>query len=360
MTAGRTPALSVMFFASDASVVGTDRYALVKETAVLADRLGYQAVWLPERHFDVFGGLFPNPSVLGAAVAVLTRRLQIRAGSVVTPLHDIVRVAEEWAVVDNLAGPGRVGLSIGSGWNTNDFVLAPDQYDGRVERSRAAVGELRALWSGTPVRRVNGSGRTIAVLTQPRPVSPTLPMWLTASGNPQTFEAAGRLGTNVLTHLLSHDLNELTGKVKVYRDAWVAQGHDGAGQVTLMLHTAVVGGGAAMIVYGPLREYLRSALQLEMRAAAGGGAVSGGRRIALPELPEALVSELVEERARRFCAEASLIGTLEDCYRMLDRVALADVDEVACLVDFGPPAEDVGATLNCLAAALPPAVSKEA
>jgi alkanesulfonate monooxygenase SsuD/methylene tetrahydromethanopterin reductase-like flavin-dependent oxidoreductase (luciferase family) len=86
-----------------------------------------------------------------------------------------------------------------------------------------------------------------------------------------------------------------------------------------------------------------------LRASAGGGAVSGGRRIALPGLPEALVDELIEERGRRFCREASLIGTVGDCARMLERVAAAGVDEVACLVDFGPPAEAVAATLTLLA-----------
>ncbi len=156
-----SPALSIMFFASASNGTDTsdgtdDRYAFVREMAVQADRLGYQAVWLPERHFDTFGGLCPNPSVLGAAVAVLTRRCHIRAGSVVAPLHDVVRIAEEWSVVDNLAGPGRIGVSIGSGWNTNDFVLAPERYDGRVDASRAAVEQLRALWAGIPVDRSTG------------------------------------------------------------------------------------------------------------------------------------------------------------------------------------------------------------
>ena len=346
-----TPALSVMFFASDATAPGGDRYALVRDASVLADDLGYQAVWLPERHFDPFGGLFPNPSVLAAAVAALTRRCHIRAGSVVAPLHDPLRIVEEWSIVDNLAGPGRVGLSIGSGWNTNDFVLAPDRYESRVERSRAAVDELRVLWSGGRVERVNGSGRTVSVVTQPRPASSELPLWLTASGNPETFAAAGRLGTNVLTHLLGHGFDELSGKIGIYRDARAAAGHDPAtGQVTLMLHAALVEGDPVGVAgYPPLRDYLRSALQLEMRASSGGGAVSGGRRVALPDLPEALIDELIDERARRFCTEASLIGSVSDCRRMLARVAAAGVDEVACLVDFGPPATEVSGTLRGLA-----------
>jgi len=50
-------------------------------------RQRFTAVWTPERHFHAFGGLFPNPSVTSAAVAAVTTRIQIRAGSVVLPLH---------------------------------------------------------------------------------------------------------------------------------------------------------------------------------------------------------------------------------------------------------------------------------
>ena len=81
-----------------------------------ADEHGFHAIWLPERHFNQFGGLFPNPSVIGAALAMVTRNIQIRSGSIVAPLHHPVRIAEEWAVVDQLSG-GRVGLSFASGWH---------------------------------------------------------------------------------------------------------------------------------------------------------------------------------------------------------------------------------------------------
>ena len=46
----------------------------------------------------------------------------------VLPLHDPVRVAEEWAVIDNLSG-GRVGISFADGWHANDFVLTPHYTD---------------------------------------------------------------------------------------------------------------------------------------------------------------------------------------------------------------------------------------
>src|SRR5262249_197425 len=67
---------------------GSERYSLLLDGARFADERGFHAVWTPERHFHAFGGLYPNPSVTGAAVAAVTRRVGVRAGSVVLPLHD--------------------------------------------------------------------------------------------------------------------------------------------------------------------------------------------------------------------------------------------------------------------------------
>ncbi|MFD0574449.1 LLM class flavin-dependent oxidoreductase [Kitasatospora gansuensis] len=104
---------SLLYFGSDAEASSEDRYRLLLDGAKFADRNGFTAVWTPERHFHQFGGLYPNPSVMAAAVAAVTERVQVRAGSVVLPLHDPLRVAEEWSVVDNIsarpASPSRPG-----------------------------------------------------------------------------------------------------------------------------------------------------------------------------------------------------------------------------------------------------------
>ena len=97
---------------------------LLLDGARFADDHGFEAVWTPERHFHAFGGLYPNPSMTSAAIAAITHGA-FRAGSVVLPLHHPIRVAEEWAVVDNLSR-GRVGISFASGWQPNDFVLHPE------------------------------------------------------------------------------------------------------------------------------------------------------------------------------------------------------------------------------------------
>src|SRR5262249_33140876 len=104
------PAFSLLFFASRPAPADRDKFDLFRRSTRFADERGFQAVWIPERHFHAFGGIFPNPSLAGAVLAGTTRRIRIRAGSVVMPLHHPIRVAEEWAVVDNLSG-GRVDVS---------------------------------------------------------------------------------------------------------------------------------------------------------------------------------------------------------------------------------------------------------
>ncbi len=230
---------SLFYFASGGSDAGADGYRLLMEGAKFADRNGFAAVWTPERHFHAFGGLYPNPSVTGAAVAAVTERVGIRAGSVVLPLHSPVRVAEEWSVVDVLSR-GRVGISFASGWHADDFVLAPGSYTERKEVMLRGIETVRSLWRGDAVRLPGGTGAEVEVRTLPRPVQAELPVWVTAAGNPETFEAAGARGYNVLTHLLGQSPDELAAKVRVYRDALRRHGHDPeAGRVALMLHTFV-------------------------------------------------------------------------------------------------------------------------
>src|SRR5690606_38951972 len=101
-TPDRPVSFSLFYFAAGGAQA-SEGYRLLLEGARFADANGFEAVWTPERHFHAFGGHYPNPSVASAALATVTANVAIRAGSVVLPLHSPVRVAEEWAVVDNLS-----------------------------------------------------------------------------------------------------------------------------------------------------------------------------------------------------------------------------------------------------------------
>ncbi|TDV57596.1 MupA/Atu3671 family FMN-dependent luciferase-like monooxygenase [Actinophytocola oryzae] len=328
---------SMFYFGGDQGGDPAEKYRLLMAGAKFADRNGFRAVWTPERHFHEFGGLYPNPSVTGAAIAAATERVEVRAGSVVLPLHDPLRVAEEWSVVDNISG-GRVGMSIASGWQPNDFVLAPDVYADRKELMLRQIEELRHLWRGGSVTRRNGVGADTEVRIFPRPVSEDLPIWVTSARNPETFKAAAELGAGLLTHLLGHSIEQLADKVALYRKTWQEKGHPGDGQVTVMVHTFVGQDTDAVreLVRKPLSGYIKSSFDLLSGLGQAMGEESDPRKLPEPEL-DALVARAFD----RFFETSALLGTPEHCADVIDQLKAIGVDEVACLVDFGVGHDDV-------------------
>lgn len=327
----------IMFFSSAGEGAGRGRYRLLLEAARFADLHGFRCVWTPERHFHPFGGLFPNPAVVSAGLATVTERLELRAGSLISPLHDAVRIAEEWAVVDNLSG-GRVAISFGAGWSVDDFVFFPERYAERQTWMYRQIETVRHLWRGGSIRQRNSFGHEVEIRIHPRPVQPELPVWVTSSGNVETFASAGKIGASVLTHLIGQDLAALAGKIERYRGALEQAGFTRRdGKVTLMLHT-FVGDDVDRVratVREPFREYLRSAISLEEKAAIGGGVISGGHKIQDHEISAAVMNDLLDATFERYFQTGSLMGTPARLESFVLRLAEIGVDEIACLIDFG-------------------------
>lgn len=337
-----------LFFFAAVGDAAADAYRLLLAAASRADALGFAFVSTPERHFHRFGGAFPNPAVTSAAVAAVTERVQIRAGSVVTPLHHPARIVEDFAVVDGISG-GRAAISVGSGWNVNDFVLAPDAYEGRRERVVADIAAIRAAWSSGTWTGVTSGGAEVGLRIYPRPVQDELPIWTTASRSEETFRAAGRLGTHVLTHLENQDVASLAGKIETYRKARAEAGFD-HGRVTVMMHTHVAATTeqARAVAVPWLKDYLLTAIDLEARAVEAGGSMSGGRRGRDFMAQQDARTRLAELGVNRYLDGTSLIGSVDECTEVARRVRDAGADEIACLVDFVGNPDEVLAGLEPL------------
>jgi natural product biosynthesis luciferase-like monooxygenase protein len=321
---------SLFYFASDSSELTGPRYQLLLDGARFADVNGLAAVWTPERHFHPFGGLYPNPAVTGAAVAVVTERVAIRAGSVVALLHHPVRIAEEWSVVDNLSG-GRVGVSFASGWHAADFALRPEAYQDRRRLMLEQVRQVSALWRGESLTFPDGAGVQRKVVIHPRPVQPELPTWITSAGNVETFRAAGAMGAGILTHLLGQDLPSLEHKIAEYRSA-------GGRHVVLMVHTYLDDDEDQVreLVREPLCRYLRGSLGLLL-----GSGLDGRRRVDPAKLHPDDIEFLVQRSFDRYVNDCGLLGTPVTARRAVERLRRIGVDEIACLIDFGLPADTV-------------------
>jgi natural product biosynthesis luciferase-like monooxygenase protein len=343
---------SLFYFGNDEGEKERDKYALLLEGAKFADRNGFEAVWTPERHFHAFGGLYPNPSVTSAAIATVTERVKIRGGSCVLPLHSPIRIAEEWSLVDNLSN-GRVGIAFASGWQPNDFAIAPDAYQERHKVFSLGIETVRALWRGES-RTFRGPKSEVEIKTLPRPVQPELPCWVTAAGNPETFRQAGRIGANILTHLLGQGIDGLAEKLQIYRQARRAAGHPDTGRVTLMLHTFVAQDEEFVRaqVSGPFKAYLRTATDLLKEHASSFPVFRNAGREDMDRLfqmlPEQDMEALLEHAFARYYETSGLFGTPQSCMAMVDRVKGIGVDEIACLIDFGIPSDVVLAQLRHL------------
>lgn len=349
----RGPDFSLFYFGNDLApateqrhekAANKGRYRLLFEGARFADRHGFAAVWTPERHFHVFGGQYPNPAITSAALAAITEHVQIRAGSCVLPLHHPIRAAEDWAVVDNISG-GRVGVSFAAGWQPNDFALAPAAFADRKAGMFKAIDQVRRLWRGEAVG-FEGPNGEVMVQTRPRPVQADIPLWITAAGNPETFEQAGEMGSNLLTHLLGQSVADLAQKIAVYRAAWQRAGHAGQGQVSLMLHTFVGEDEDAVrqAVREPMKAYLRSSVDLIRQAAwtfptfvqrAGSSGKSPLEIMESQALSAEDMDALLEHAFARYYKGSALFGSQARCLAMVAQLREAGVDDVACLIDFG-------------------------
>jgi natural product biosynthesis luciferase-like monooxygenase protein len=331
------PEFGLMFFGGDDGL-GADKYRLLFECAKFADAHGLSSIWLPERHFTSFGCLYPNPAVLHAALARETTRIRLRAGSVVMPLQNPIRVAEEWAVVDVLSG-GRVDLSFASGWHPDDFALAPDKYAGRYEEMYRGIEIVRRLWRGEAIEATSGNGQAIQVRTFPTPLQPTLQVWLTAAGNPATFEKAGEINAGVLTHLFDQRIDDLAEKIRHYRAAHARHGWPPqSARVTVTLHTCIRAtlDEVRTDAGGPYRRFLKDNLGLLKNLA-----FSRGMNVDMAALSGDQLDEVLTVIFDKFLGERSLLGTPDTCLAMAQQLASAGVDEIACLLDFGPTADAI-------------------
>ena len=330
---------SLFYFAAQESNKKENKYNLLLKGAQFADENELEAIWVPERHFHNFGDQFPNPSVAAAAVAATTNNIKIRSGSVVLPLHDTVRVAEEWSMVDNLS-EGRVELSIASGWHPNDFVLAPDNYLDRHQIMRDEIESLKKLWKGETIIRKNGIQKDYEFRIHPEPIQDELQIWITAAGNIKTFEYAGKIGANILTHLLGQTIEELKDKIEAYRKTLEEYGHDPEkGKVALMLHTFVSHDNSYVkqVVEKPFKNYLRHSINLMKPLATDAN-------LDLDKDQDTLI----EMGYKRFYKTSGLFGTPETCLERIKEVYNAGVNEIACLIDYGIETDKVISNLKYL------------
>lgn len=319
---------SGFFFSAEDQHSSQDRYRFLLQAAKYLDTHDYHAIWTPERHFQEFGGAFPNPSVLSAALSQVTQQLQLRAGCTVLPHHHPVRAAEEWALVDQLSG-GRVGVGVASGWHKRDFIFFPDNHEKRKTVALEGIDTLRKLWQGDEVTVPGVDGEPTQIRLYPKPLQTAIPVWLVCSTDPNVWITAGKKGLNILS--LLDNWESLERNIANYRRAREEAGYDPElGWVTTAVHTFVGDNDTEVkkLVERPMKQYLSSFV----KATNDNNGLNGDTKKRVSEeerelLLDAVFKDMFEKRA--------LFGSVEKCTKIVRRLTALGTNEIACFIDFG-------------------------
>lgn len=161
-------------------------YAEMLGQCEYADRHGIDIIAFNEHH-ATDDGYIPSPLSACAAVAARTSRVTIRP-LLLLPLYDIVRLAGDAAVIDNIAGPGRFEIVLGAGYRAEEFAMFGRDRNRRRAEVDAAPAFLRQAWTGDSFAH---DGRAIRVT--PRPATPGGPKIWMGGSSPKAARAAAQL-----------------------------------------------------------------------------------------------------------------------------------------------------------------------
>jgi alkanesulfonate monooxygenase SsuD/methylene tetrahydromethanopterin reductase-like flavin-dependent oxidoreductase (luciferase family) len=184
------------------------RYDQLWRELELADELGFDFGFCVEHHFNPRESWMPSPSIYCAAAAAHTRRLRIGTMGNVVPLYDPLRIAEDAAVLDNLAH-GRFELGLVAGIVPDFF--GPYRADFQNRRALTHEGLLaikQALSSDGPFSFSGAAHQYEKVTLGVKPLQkPHPPIWI-HSRDPETLAFLAREGvhTGYLFLVPRHDV----------------------------------------------------------------------------------------------------------------------------------------------------------
>ena len=197
-----------------------------------AERMGLDAMWLAELHFNPERSVLSSPLVLAAAIAQRTKHMKIGTAVQVLPLCHPLRLAEEVAIVDHLSN-GRLIFGVGRSGFAHTYATYGVDYGESRERFAEVLEIVKKAFTE---ERFSYKGRFYAydnVRLSPKPVQRPWPEIRVAAASPDTYAQIGAMGHPIFVAARIGDLSELAPLVKYYRDAWRAAGHAGKGGVFL-------------------------------------------------------------------------------------------------------------------------------
>lgn len=163
-------------------------YQAAVEQCIWADSRGFDTVYLAEHH-GAEDNYCPSPMILAAAIAGATSQIEIHFSALCITMHDPLRAAEDLAVLDLIAGPGRVLVTAGIGYRPHEFEMFGVDFENRGRVFEEKLETLRVAWTGEEFEH---NGTRVRVTPIPgTPGGPTL--YIGGNAKPSARRAA-RMG----------------------------------------------------------------------------------------------------------------------------------------------------------------------
>jgi alkanesulfonate monooxygenase SsuD/methylene tetrahydromethanopterin reductase-like flavin-dependent oxidoreductase (luciferase family) len=172
------------------------RYDQLWRELALADESGFDFGFCVEHHFNPRESWMPSPSIYCAAAAVHTRRLRIGTMGNVVPLYDPLRIAEDAAVLDNVAH-GRFELGLVAGIVPDFFGPYRADFQNRRALTHEGLLAIKQALSSEGEFSFSGASHSydhvtlgVKPLQKPHP-----PIWI-HSRDPETLAFLAREGVH--------------------------------------------------------------------------------------------------------------------------------------------------------------------
>ena len=208
----------------DPSIGSKTHFKNMIEQAILAEKLGYKTVSIPEHHL-VNLLMMPSPLQMAVKIAALTKEINISTSVVVLPLHDMRTYAGEVATADILT-EGRLILGVGRG----AFAWEMDRLGTPIEKSREKfIESLEVLQKLLNEEEVSHKGKYYnfdPITIMPRPISNPIQIMIAAMDLDSIKNAASR-GFHVQSTVLSGSKELLQQRVNAFKEGSVKLGEEG-------------------------------------------------------------------------------------------------------------------------------------
>lgn len=204
------------------------------EEVTLAERLGFDAVWLGELHFQQGRSVLASPLVIASSIAARTARLKIGIAVQVLPLSHPIRLAEDVATLDHLCkgrldfGVGRSGLPI----HYQNFNIP---YSESRDRFLETLEILVKAWTQERFTHEGKYFQFHDVCVTPKPFQKPHPPIRMAATTAETYPLVGHMGLPIFIAVRTTSVADLKRFIGGYHEGRRAAGRTGRGDIGLIV-----------------------------------------------------------------------------------------------------------------------------